>query len=318
VLDTVVTGLKSPWGLAFLPDGSALVSQRNDGTILQVADGAARAVGIVPGVVHEGEGGLLGLAVAPTFASDHWLYAYLSTADDNRIVRMRYDDAGSRLGAPEPLLTGIPMDVAHNGGRLTFGPDGMLYASTGDAVGRGNPQDVESLGGKILRLAPDGSIPADNPFPGSPVWSLGHRNVQGLAFDANGQLWATEFGQDTWDELNRIEPGKNYGWPIVEGRAKDPRFVDPVQQWEPKDASPSGLAIADNTAYVASLRGERLWQVPLSGGKPTALFAFELGRLRTVAVAPDGSLWVMTNNTDGRGVPFPDDDRIVRLPHPPT
>jgi glucose/arabinose dehydrogenase len=194
----------------------------------------------------------------------------------------------------------------------------MLYAGTGDAAERGNAQDPGSLGGKILRLRPDGGIPADNPDPGSPVWTLGHRNVQGLAWDSQGRLFATEFGQNRVDEINRIEKGGNYGWPEVEGTGGGDRFRDPLVTWPTSQASPSGAAIAGDTLYVAALRGERLWTVPLDGaggtGTPAAVLAGSYGRLRHAAVAADGALWVLTSNRDGRGDPAADDDRVLRFP----
>ncbi len=310
----VASGLSVPWGLAFLPDGSALVSERNSALIKRVtAEGRVTTVGQVPGVVPEGEGGLLGIAVAPTFGQDRWVYAYFSAAEDNRIVRMRY--AGDDLGEPQVVLDGIPRSSIHNGGRLRFGPDGMLYAGTGDAADGENAADRDSLGGKILRIAPDGSVPEDNPF-GTPVWSYGHRNVQGLAFDADGRLWASEFGQETWDELNLIERGADYGWPAAEGRAGIDGLVDPVRQWSPAVASPSGVTWIRDTVLMGALRGSRLWAIPVPGGEaaePMDFLSGKYGRLRTVEVAPDGSLWVTTSNTDGYGDPRPGDDRILRV-----
>jgi glucose/arabinose dehydrogenase len=312
--EVVASGLEAPWGLAFLPDGSALVSERDSARILQVAPGAEpRVVAAVPGVAAGGEGGLLGLAVSPELTGDQLVYAYLTTERDNRIVRFRLGG-----GQPEVLLEGIPKAGIHNGGRIAFGPDGMLYAGTGDAAERGNAQDPGSLGGKILRLRPDGGIPADNPDPGSPVWTLGHRNVQGLAWDGQGRMFATEFGQNRVDEINRIEKGGNYGWPEVEGTGGGERFRDPLVTWPTSQASPSGAAIAGDTLYAAALRGERLWSVPLDGaggtGEPAAVLAGTYGRLRHVAVAGDGALWVLTSNRDGRGDPAPDDDRVLRFP----
>lgn len=312
---TVATGLRSPWGLAFLPDGSALVSERDTARVVRLDDGGVTPVGTVPGVSFGGEGGLLGLAVAPTFRDDRWVYAYHSAAGENRVVRLPL--RGGRLGAPEVVLDGIPVSSIHNGGRLAFGPDGMLYVSTGDAADTSLSRRPESLGGKILRITPDGSIPPDNPDPGSPVYSSGHRNVQGLAWDDEGNLWASEFGANTWDELNLIEPGGDYGWPSVEGAGgADQGFVDPVVQWPTDQASPSGLAFADGSLFMAALRGQRLWAVPVGAGRagePEEFFTGELGRLRTVAPAPDGSLWLVTNNTDGRGSPRDGDDRVLSL-----
>ena len=306
----VVTGLNTPWGLAFLPDGSALVSQRDDAKVLQIKPGGRPAeVYQVPGVEHAGEGGLLGLAVSPRYATDKWVYAYFTAADDNRIVRFKLGSADR----PQMILAGIDKSGIHNGGRIAFGPDGMLYAGTGDAGNGSHAQDPADLNGKILRLTPEGKAAPGNPTAGSPVWSMGHRNVQGLAWDATGKMYGIEFGQNTWDEVNVIEPGKNYGWPEVEGKAGNPKYVDPIVQWSTSDASPSGAAVVGRTLYVAALRGERLWTVPLDGGSPRAEFEGKYGRLRTVAVAPDGALWVTTSNTDGRGEPKAGDDRILRL-----
>lgn len=308
VTGTIASGLEVPWGLAFLPDGSALVSERDTGRIVRIEDGTVTDVGTVENVTPRGEGGLMGIAYA-----DGRVYAYLTAESDNRVVRMGWD--GAALGRSEVILSGIPKAVIHNGGRIAFGPDGMLYVATGDANSRESAQDRDSLAGKILRIAADGSVPADNPFPGSPVFTLGHRNVQGLAFDARSRLWASEFGQSDVDELNLITPGSNYGWPECEGACGKEPYVDPVAQWHPTSvASPSGLAIVDDDAYVASLRGQVLWQVPLDGsGKVIRLELGDLGRLRTVVAAPDGSMWLSTSNTDGRGDPREGDDRIVRL-----
>ncbi|MDR7273365.1 PQQ-dependent sugar dehydrogenase [Catenuloplanes atrovinosus] len=305
-------GLEVPWGLTWLPDGDALVAERMTARLLRIsADGGTPVVaGTVPGVSPVGEAGLLGLAVSP----DEWVYAYLTSATDNRIVRFRLDAVGS----PQTVLTGIPRGSIHAGGRIAFGPDGKLYAGAGDAGTTANAQNPASLGGKILRMNPDGTVPADNPTAGSLVYSLGHRNVQGLAWDAAGRLYASEFGQNTWDEVNLITPGANYGWPVVEGDGNDPRYVDPVVVWSTAAASPSGAAISGSTLYVAALRGARLWTVPLGAdggaGTPVAELQGRFGRLRTVEVGPDGSLWVATSNRDGRGSPAPADDRVLRFP----
>ena len=312
--EVIATELAVPWGMTFLPGGDALVSERDSGRILRVSPGGrVRVLGTVPGVQHGGEGGLLGLAV-PLESPDR-VYAYLTSVQGgNRIVRMTY--RSGELGPPSTVFTGIPSGPIHNGGRIVFGPDGNLWVGTGEAGLRDPAQDRSSLGGKVLRITPTGRIPDDNPFPGSPVWSLGHRNVQGLAFDSRGRLWATEFGQDTWDELNEIRKGGNYGWPAVEGKTGGPAFVDPFVVWRPEKASPSGLAILDDVAYVAGLRGARLWQVPLVGdqqGDARPLLVEEYGRLRTVVATSDGGLWLTTSNRDGRGTPAPTDDRILHL-----
>ena len=313
---TAATGLEVPWGLAFLPRGGALVSERDSGRIL-LADGrgSTTQVATIRDIDPAGEGGLLGLALEPG-PDPVWLYAYYTGLQDNRVVRMAWD--GSELGPAQAILTGIPKNTFHDGGRIAFGPDGMLYVATGDAGDESAAQDLDSLAGKVLRVSPDGGIPEDNPFPGSPVFTLGHRNVQGLAFDTQGRLWASEFGAKDADELNMLTAGGNYGWPIVEGKGSDPAYIDPVTTWEPTStASPSGIAVFDGSVYVASLRGQKLWQVPLSGDdayRAAAVPLPDLGRLRTVAATPDGrSLWLSTSNRDGRGDPSPRDDRIIVL-----
>jgi glucose/arabinose dehydrogenase len=324
VTGTVASHLAQPWGLTQLPDGSLLVASRDSGRISRVdtAKGTVTVVGTVPGVLHTqgGEQGLLGIALSPDYGSDHLVYAYFTTESDNRIARMIYDPTrprGEQLGAPDTILRGIPMGTIHNGGRIAFGPDGMLYAGTGETGQRGLAQDMASLAGKILRMTPDGQPPQDNPTAGSLVYSPGHRNVQGLAWDPQGHLWASEFGQDTWDELNLIEPGRNYGWPVVEGIAHRAGYVDPIAQWHTDQASPSGIAYAAGSIWMASLHGERLWRIPLDGTKaaapPQAFFASAYGRLRTVLAVDDHTVLVATSNTDGRGTPGHTDDRILRV-----
>ncbi|NEA66720.1 PQQ-dependent sugar dehydrogenase [Streptomyces sp. SID12488] len=322
VVRTVTEGLKTPWGLAPLPDGDLLVSSRDEGTITRVdtETGKKTEVGEVPGVSAAGEGGLLGLALSPDFASDHMVYAYFTTESDNRVARMLYEEekpAGEQLGAPNTVFRGIPKGYIHNGGRIAFGPDKMLYAGTGESGDTGLAQDKASLGGKILRLTPEGEPAPGNPFPDSPVYSYGHRNVQGLAWDSKQRLFASEFGQDTWDELNQIKPGANYGWPEAEGKGADTAFQNPVAQWHTDDASPSGIAYAEGSIWMAGLKGQRLWRVPLKGTEtaadPQAFLEGEYGRLRTVVSAGGDKLWLVTSETDGRGSPEGGDDRILEL-----
>ncbi|CAN5715528.1 PQQ-dependent sugar dehydrogenase [soil metagenome] len=316
VVGTIATGLTAPWGLDFFTNGDAVVTERDSKRVLLVSgpDHEISELGVLDAAAPDGEGGLLGVAVSPDFDRDRTLYFYLTTATDNRIVRARVQRGGT-LGAPQVLLDGIPDAAIHDGGRLAFGPDGYLYASTGES---GRPElapDLDSLGGKILRITTDGDPAPGNPFD-SPVWSYGHRNVQGLAFDDDGRLWASEFGQDTFDELNLIRKGRDYGWPAVEGAGGEPDHTDPERTWATDDASPSGLAYVDGTLWMGALRGERLWQIPLRGAttkKPTAYFIGDYGRMRTVALAPDGTLWVTTSNRDGRGDPRSGDDRILQV-----
>jgi glucose/arabinose dehydrogenase len=312
VVGTVATGLQAPWGVAFLPDGTALVGERDTTRVVAIKHRSVRTVGRVEGVRPRGEAGLLGLAVSPTYASDKLVFGYLSTAADNRVVSMRYD--GRRLGPPKPVLTGIPNGFIHDGGRLLFAKDGTLFVSTGETGDEHLAQDRSSLGGKILHITTAGKPAPGNPVPGSPVWTMGHRNVQGLAFDDRGQLWATEFGKDTWDELNRIDKARNYGWPVEEGKGDRPQYRNPYVQWRTANASPSGLAYLDGSLWAGALRGGRLWQIPLRHGtttEPRDFFVGDYGRLRTVVAAPDGNLWVTTSNRDGRGHPRPGDDRIL-------
>jgi glucose/arabinose dehydrogenase len=315
----VATGLEVPWDLVFTPDGKALVSERDSARLLSVdSSGNVEELQRLP-EAGGGEGGLLGIALSPDYESDGLIYAYYTTEEDNQVVRFRLGEN------PEPILTGIPFRSYHNGGRIAFGPDGFLYVGTGDGGEPSNAQDLNSLGGKILRITPEGEAPDDNPFPDSPVYSYGHRNVEGLTWDANGQLYASEFGSNRYDEVNRIEPGRNYGWPEVEGEGGEPYYTDPISTWPTSEASPSGAAILKGGAipqwegdfFMAGLRGQNLWRLDLDERGAVIdrepLLQNEAGRLRHVVQAPDGSLWVLTSNRDGRGTPAPDDDRILRL-----
>lgn len=327
----LVTGLEAPWDLEFLPDGAVLVSGRDSGTIYRVRGGIGTALN-GPGseklrtlVDSTGEGGLLGLTVHPDDPT--LLYVYLTREDGNAV--MRFSMQGDVLGNSTEVITGIPKASNHDGGRIDFGPDGYLYIATGDAAEPELAQDLDSLAGKILRVVAngtdaDGSRAPDNPFD-SRVWSYGHRNVQGFGWVADGRMYASEFGQSSLDEVNLIEPGGNYGWPMVEGTDGAPEGTElgqtvdgltyPVVEWSPSGASPSGVAITHEGIYVAALRGERIWRIPLTVdgiGEPHTLVD-DLGRVRHVEVGPDGALYALTNNTDGRSDPSDKDDRLVRL-----
>jgi glucose/arabinose dehydrogenase len=307
----IVADLVTPWGLVTLEDGSFLISERDTGKILRVRNDSTSLVRTIDEASPAGEGGLLGLAVTK---DEKTVFAYYTAANDNRIVSMSWD--GRDLGAPKVILRGIPKGFIHNGGRMVIGPDDYLYVGTGESGEGSLAQDKDSLGGKILRLRVDGRPAPGNPFDNE-VFSYGHRNVQGLAFDADGRLWASEFGQQTWDELNLIREGANYGWPEVEGSGKVKGMTNPKVVWRTRDASPSGLAYWQGELWMAGLRGERLWEIPLDGSStrdPIAHFRGDYGRLRTVVVARDGSSLLLSNsNTDGRGDPSPHDDRLFRV-----
>ena len=312
---TVADDLDVPWGLAFFANGDALVSERDTARLLRVTPkGRVTRLGEVRGVrpaTGIGEGGLLGVALAP--GDEDTVFAYLTSGSDNRVVRLSI--ARGKVGRPRAVLTGIPTSVHHHGGRLLFAPDGSLFVSTGDAEDSALAQQRGSLAGKILRIRTDGRAASGNPY--GRTWTYGHRNVEGLAFDADGRLWATEFGDKRADELNRVVKGRNYGWPRVEGRSGDDRYTDPAATWSPTSScSPAGLAITRSTAFVGALQGRCLFSVALDGttaAKPRRHFADDHGRIRNVAAAPDGSLWMTTSNTDGRRTPGKDDDKILRV-----
>ncbi|HET9632712.1 MAG TPA: PQQ-dependent sugar dehydrogenase [Terrabacter sp.] len=310
---TLLGGLDIAWSVAVLPDGSALVSERNTGRIYHVPEpgtgGRPTVAGRLPISRTEGEGGLLGLAVPPDFDADPVFYAYYSTDSDNRIAAVPWRDG--TIGDPVVVFSGIPRGRYHNGGRIAFGPDGFLYVGTGEGGDTSLSQNLSSLGGKILRITPDGNPAPGNPFGGSPIWSYGHRNVQGLAWDKRGRMWASEFGQDTYDELNLIQAGRNYGWPLVEGRAGKPDYVDPVAQWSPSEMSPSGIAVGpDGAVYLAALRGQSVWRVPIdangTAGRPSRYLQGKYGRIRDIRFVGD-RVWITTSNNDRQ-------DRLISLP----
>jgi glucose/arabinose dehydrogenase len=317
-----------PWGLVALPDGNIMYSRRDaqNVVLLNTATGAKVSVGTVPNVKGtDGEGGLLGLAATQDFpAGDPWLYIYHTSATDNRIVRMRYEGGALNAGSLQVLLSGIGRNKFHNGGRLRFGPDGKLYASTGDAQSGTFAQDINNLAGKVLRLNPDGSRPSDNPFANSYVWSYGHRNPQGLAFDSRGRLWEQEFG-DSQDETNLIVKGGNYGWPDCEGTISragsgcaTAGYIAPKYTYANDVGSCSGIAIVRDALYVACLRGARMYRHVISGDSLASTQQFFVGvynRLRTVEPAIDGGLW-MTNSDaagDKDSIPNNTDTKVFKV-----
>lgn len=329
-VESVASGLQVPWALAFAPDGRLFFTER-PGRIRVIAGGQLLPdpVAVLP-AVSTSESGLMGLALDPDFASNGYLYvAYTYRTDagglQNRVSRLTVN--GNQAGDESVLLDGIPASNIHDGGRLKFGPAGKLFVTTGDATNRDSAQDPSALSGKILRINPDGSIPEDNPFPGSPVFSYGHRNPEGLAFQREtGQLFSTEHGASGNDEVNVIDPGQNYGWPIVQGQPGDPRFVEPIALYTPAIA-PTGATFYYGESFpgwkghlfFTSLRGETLFHFVLGGdgGRQVVsqerLLEDEYGRLRDIVEGPDGYLYFSTSNRDGRGSPSGGDDRILRI-----
>jgi glucose/arabinose dehydrogenase len=344
-VSTLVRKLDIPWGVTFLPDGAALVTERRTLRILRIgpqqqADGelAVAEVATITEANSDNEGGLLGIAASPNYSRDQTIFIMYTTKVDNRIAKLRL---GQR---PEPIVTGIPLAGIHDGGRLMFGPDGFLYATTGDASRSENAQQLGDLGGKVLRMTTEGQPPPGNPFPDSLVWSYGHRNPEGMAWDRNQNMFVADIGDATWDELNVIRPGQNYGWPKVEGIGAKAEFTNPIVAWHPEVGVGAGVAVQDGVAVVACLRGQRIYLVKLSGpfvdgpdqqrvaevvpdgpvrwrpdagvaDRPMEALTGQYGRLRTAINAPDGSIWLTTSNRDGRNDKGPslEDDRILRL-----
>jgi glucose/arabinose dehydrogenase len=318
-VEVVTSGLDTPWEIVFLPEGELLVTERS-GNLVLIGKTATRIQ--VPNVEQRGEGGLLGLALDPDYAANNRIYVYLTSLENGQLVNRveRYVFKNGTLSDRKVIFEGILGASNHDGGRIEFGPDGYLYITTGDAQNSDSAQDITSLQGKILRITSEGEIPEGNPFA-SAVWSYGHRNPQGLAWDAEGRLWSTEHGPSGlgsgYDELNLITPGANYGWPEIQGEERLEGMVSPVIQsggsatWAPGD-----VEYLDGKLYFTGLRGSALYVVSLDGERIAAFetfFSGEYGRLRAVRLGPDGYLYVSTSNRDGRGNPGADDDLILRV-----
>lgn len=315
----VAQHLEIPWSLAFLPDGSIIFTERPGRVRLMDAQKGLLAEPLltINEVSAQGEGGLLGIALHPDFAHNQFVYVYYTYQSSgrlaNRVVRFRL--SANTLTDSRIVLDGIPAGSIHDGGRLKFGPDGLLYITTGNSGNANLAQDKSSLAGKILRVNDDGTIPSSNPFSGSPVYSFGHRNPEGLAWDAQGRLWEMEHGSTAYDELNLIEAGKNYGWPVVRGDEKAEGMVNPVLHSGSDTWAPSGMAYLDGSLYFAGLRGQSLFRAVIGDHSVTLSRYLEgnFGRLREVVVGPDGLLYLLTSNRDGRGGPTAEDDQMIRI-----
>lgn len=329
-VDEFATGLNIPWEMAFSPDGRIFITERPGSVRVILDDELQQEPWIELEVADVGEGGLLGLALDPDFADNHFVYVAYTYRDSTGILKNRLerliDDPDSNSGSSDRIiLDDVPGGNIHDGGRVKFGPDGKIYWTTGDVGNANLAQDTSSLAGKILRINPDGSIPDDNPFPDSPVYSYGHRNPQGLAWQPDtGRLYATEHGASALDEVNYIEPGNNYGWPVIQGDQTREGMESPVIHSGTDTWAPAGAAFVtggpwDGSLLFTGLRGRSLYRVTLDPSDPGNVLDFDsyldnqYGRLRNVVQGPDGAIYLLTNNRDGRGSPMPGDDKILRL-----
>lgn len=323
-VEVLMTGLNIPWDVAFLPGGGMLITERVGNLIYRDSSGEVNSISI-PRVVHRGEGGLLGVAFHPAFSNNNFIYLYMTTSSSdqgtmNAVVRYRLVDG--ILTDEEFIVQDIPGALYHDGGRIEFGPDGFLYITTGDAQNPGLAQDTESLAGKILRVHDDGRVPSDNPF-GNEVYSYGHRNSQGLAWDSRGQLWSTEHGRTTatltgMDEINLIKRGVNYGWPDIEGDERLSGMELPARHSGPDVTwAPASAAYYDGSIFFGGLRGASIYEAVLTPANTISAvrryFYQDFGRIRTIRLGPDGYFYITTSNRDNRGTAGPEDDRLIRI-----
>lgn len=318
-IEVVAENLKIPWELVFLPSGEMLITERA-GNLVKI-DKDKKIINI-EGVYHVGEGGLLGLTLDPKFKDSKYLYLYLTAREGGKTVNRveKYKLENDKLTSKQVVVSGIAGSSNHDGGRIAFGPDGYLYIATGDAENPTSAQDKNLLNGKVLRVDTEGNPAPDNPF-GNAVYSMGHRNIQGIAWDKENNLWVTEHGpsggQTGNDEVNLIKKGGNYGWPDIKGQQTKSGMETPVIESGTNDTwAPSGMAYYKNSLFFVGLRGQALYQAKIVLGNKldlSAHFKNEYGRLRTVSMGPDNYFYLITNNTDGRGTPKSGDDKIIRI-----
>lgn len=318
-ISVIAQNLEIPWEIAFLPNGDILTTER-PGRLIKISP-ETQVISEVQGVSHMGEGGLLGMALHPNFEINNYIYLYYTTQENNLTNKVsRFVLNNSSLSQETVIIDNIPASQNHDGGRMAFGPDGLLYITTGDAGQPTLAQNTNSLAGKILRLNDDGSIPNDNPFDNA-VYSYGHRNPQGLAWDDEGKLWATEHGpsgaQSGFDEINLIIKGGNFGWPEIYGDQQRENMISPaIQSGEDETWAPAEIIFLNNNLFFTGLRGQTLYKAEITNGDQLRLERFlqgKYGRLRAIAKDGDNNIYLSTSNLDGRGSPKPNDDKIYRI-----